>query len=34
MMDYEKPNIQILDAEEDDIITKSLDLPELPINDF
>lgn len=34
MMDYEKPNIQILNAEEDDIITKSLDLPELPINDF
>ena len=34
MMNYEKPNIQILNAEEDDIITKSVDLPEMPLNEF
>ena len=34
MMKYEKPNIQIVNAEEDDIITKSIELPELPINEF
>lgn len=34
MMKYEKPNIQILNAEEDDIITKSIDLPEMPLNEF
>jgi len=34
MMKYEKPNIQILNAEEDDIITKSVDLPEMPLNEF
>jgi len=33
-MKYEKPNIQILNAEEDDIITKSVDLPEMPLNEF
>lgn len=34
MMNYEKPNIQIVNAEEDDIITKSVDLPEMPLNEF
>ena len=34
MMKYEKRNIQILNAEEDDIITKSVDLPEMPLNEF
>lgn len=34
MMKYEKPNIQIVNAEEDDIITKSVDLPEMPLNEF
>ena len=33
-MNYEKPNIQIVNAEEDDIITKSVDLPEMPLNEF
>ena len=33
-MKYEKPNIQILNAEEDDIITESVDLPEMPLNEF
>jgi len=34
MMNYEKPNIQIVNADEEDVITKSLELPELPLNDF
>lgn len=34
MMNYEKPNIQIIIAKEDDIITESLELPELPLYDF
>lgn len=33
VMNYEKPNIQIMDVEED-IITESVDLPELPIDGF
>ena len=34
MMKYENPNIQILNAEEDDFITKSVVLPEMPLNEF